>query len=181
MKLRALIADDEPLARERLRYLLSGDEEIEIVEECRNGREVIAALRDSSRHALVDMLFLDIQMPGPGGFELVEQIGAEKMPVTVFVTAHSHYAVQAFEVHALDYLTKPVEAGRLRATVGRVKERIAANRALVTQEQLRSISPLSRASARRAGNTPRVFLFPSVSRRATNGLVGVQLQSDPQQ
>ena len=139
MRLRTLIADDEPLARERLRYLLSGDEEIEIVGECRNGREVIAALRNSSRHSSVDLLFLDIQMPGPGGFEVIEQIGSDKMPVTVFVTAHSHYAVQAFEVHALDYLTKPVEAGRLRSTVAHVKERIAADRALATHEQLRSI------------------------------------------
>jgi len=135
MKPRALIADDEPLARERLRYLLSEDAEIEIVGECRNGREVVAALRDSQ----VDLLFLDIQMPGRGGFEVIEQVGADKMPVIVFVTAHSHYAVQAFEVHALDYLTKPVEAERLRSTVCRVRERVAANRALITQEQLQSI------------------------------------------
>jgi two-component system LytT family response regulator len=135
MKLRALIADDEPLARERLRYLLSEDAEIEIVGECRNGREVVAALRDSQ----VDLLFLDIQMPGRGGFEVIEQVGTDKMPVIVFVTAHSHYAVQAFEVHALDYLTKPVEAERLRSTVCRVRERVAANRALITQEQLQSI------------------------------------------
>ena len=149
MKLRTLIADDEPLARERLRYLLSGDQEIEIVGECRNGREVIAALRDSS----LDLLFLDIQMPGRGAFEVIEQMGADRMPVTVFVTAHSHYAVQAFDVHALDYLTKPVEAGRLRATVRRVKERIASNRALVAQEQLRSIL----ASLEGLGQTRREF------------------------
>jgi two-component system, LytTR family, response regulator len=135
MKLRALIADDEPLARERLRFLLADDDEIEIAGECRNGREAIAALRELP----VDVLFLDIQMPGRGGFEVIGQIGAEKMPVTVFVTAHNHYALQAFEVHALDYLTKPVEAERLHATLARVRERIAANRALVTQEQLKSV------------------------------------------
>ncbi len=135
MKLRALIADDEPLARERLRFLLAADNEIEITGECRNGREVISVLRESP----VDVLFLDIQMPGRGGFEVVEQIGAEKMPATVFVTAHQHYAVQAFEVQALDYLTKPVEAERLHATLARVRERIAANRALITQEQLKSV------------------------------------------
>jgi len=135
MKLRTLIADDEPLARERLRYLLSGDGDIEIVNECRNSREVISELRNSP----VDLLFLDIQMPGRGGFEVIEQIGAGSMPVTVFVTAHSHYAVQAFEAHALDYLTKPVEMERLQSTLRRVKERIAANRALATQEQLKSI------------------------------------------
>jgi two-component system, LytTR family, response regulator len=135
MKLRVLIADDEPLARERLRFLLAADSEIEIAGECRNGAEVIRALRES----LIDVLFLDIQMPGRGGFEVIEQIGVENMPATVFVTAHHHYAVQAFEVQVLDYLTKPVEAERLHATLGRVRERIAANRALITQEQLKSV------------------------------------------
>jgi two-component system LytT family response regulator len=135
MNLRALIADDEPLARERLRFLLATDDQIEISGECRNGREVITALRESP----VDVLFLDIQMPGRGGFEVVDQIGAANMPITVFVTAHNHFAVQAFEVHALDYLTKPVEAERLRATLARVRERMAAKRALLTQEQLRSV------------------------------------------
>ena len=135
MKLKTLITDDEPLARERLRFLLSGDEEIEIVGECRNGREVIAALRERR----IDVLFLDIQMPGGGGFEVIEQVGVAHMPVTVFVTAHNQYAVQAFEVHALDYLTKPVEPERLRATLTRVKERIASQAALMTQEQLKSL------------------------------------------
>ncbi len=157
MKLRALIADDEPLARERIRYLLSPDEEIEIVGECRNGREVIDALRDAS----VDLLFLDIQMPGRGGFEVIEQIGAEKMPVTVFVTAHSHYAIQAFEVHALDYLTKPIEAERLRATVRRVKERVAASRALAAQEQLKSILVSLERSAPLRREYPERLLVPN--------------------
>jgi len=156
MKLRTLIADDEPLARERLRYLLSSDAEIEIVGDCRNGREVIAGLRDSH----VDLLFLDIQMPGRGGFEVIEQVGADRMPVTVFVTAHSHYAIQAFEVHALDYLTKPVEAARLLSTVRRVKERIAANRALVTHEQLKSIlASLETSQFRR--ESPARLLVPN--------------------
>lgn len=135
MRLRTLIADDEPLARERLRFLLSGDEEVEIAAECRNGREVLAALRESP----IDLLFLDIQMPGRGGFEVIEEMGAARMPVTVFVTAHNHYAVRAFEVHALDYLTKPVEAERLQATLVRVREQLASHRALVTQEQLKSV------------------------------------------
>ena len=135
MKLRAMIADDEPLARERLRFLLAADQEVEIAGECRNSREVISALRESP----VDVLFLDIQMPGRGGFEVVEQIGTANMPITVFVTAHDHFAVQAFEVQALDYLTKPVEVERLRAALARVRERITANRALVTQEQLKSV------------------------------------------
>jgi len=135
MKLKALIADDEPLARERLSYLLSGQEEVEVAGECRNGKEVIAALKKSR----CDVLFLDIQMPGRNGFEVIEQIGPAQMPVTVFVTAHNEYAVQAFEVHALDYLTKPVEPERLQATLVRVRERIASQAALMTHEQMKSV------------------------------------------
>src|ERR1700744_4688545 len=135
MKLKTLIADDEPLARERLRFLLSKDEELEIAGECRNGKEVIAALKEKR----YDVLFLDIQMPGKSGFEIIEQVGQAHMPVTVFVTAHNHYAVQAFEVHALDYLTKPVEAERLEATLLRVRAQIASQTALLTHEQLISV------------------------------------------
>ena len=135
MKLKALIADDEPLARERLRFLLSSDDEIEIVGECRNGREVITALREKP----ADVLFLDIQMPAHDGFDVIEQIGASNMPVTVFVTAHNHYALKAFEIHALDYLTKPIEPERLRETLAQVKERVASKSALIAQEQLRSV------------------------------------------
>ena len=135
MKLRCLIADDEPLARERLRFLLSDEEEFEIAGECRNGKEVVAALK--AEH--YDVLFLDIEMPGWGGFEIIERVGTTHMPVTVFVTAHNHYAVKAFEVHALDYLTKPVEPERLRAALARVKERVAAQTALMTQEQLKTM------------------------------------------
>jgi two-component system LytT family response regulator len=135
MKIKALIADDEPLARERLSFLLSGQEEVEVAGECRNGKEVIAALKKSR----FDVLFLDIQMPGRSGFEVIEQIGPAQMPVTVFVTAHNEYAVQAFEVHALDYLTKPVEPERLQATLVRVRERIASQAALITHEQMKSV------------------------------------------
>jgi two-component system, LytTR family, response regulator len=135
MKIKALIADDEPLARERLSFLLSGQEEVEVAGECRNGKEVIAALKKCR----FDVLFLDIQMPGRSGFEVIEQIGPAQMPVTVFVTAHNEYAVQAFEVHALDYLTKPVEPERLQATLVRVRERIASQAALITHEQMKSV------------------------------------------
>jgi len=133
MKLRALIADDEPLARERMRFLLSRLDGVEVAGECRNGREVLQELKQNRP----DVLFLDIQMPGMSGLELMEQIGPAQMPVTVFVTAHHHYAVQAFEVHALDYLTKPVEADRLQATLVRVRERVASQTALLTHEQLK--------------------------------------------
>jgi two-component system LytT family response regulator len=133
MKLKALIADDEPLARERLRFLLAGDEEIEIAGECRNGREVVAALKERA----YDVLFLDIQMPGGNGFSVIEELGSVHMPITVFVTAHNHYAVKAFDVRALDYLTKPVEPERLKAALERVKEKISSQNALMAQEQFK--------------------------------------------
>lgn len=135
MKLRTLIADDEPLARERLKLLLSKHEEIEVHGECRNGKEVVAALKRNK----FDLLFLDIQMPGNNGFDVIAQVGGVHMPLTVFVTAHNQYAVKAFEVHAIDYLTKPVEPERLRAALLHVKEQIVSKTALATQEQLKSV------------------------------------------
>jgi two-component system, LytTR family, response regulator len=157
MKLKALIADDEPLARERLRFLISGDEEIAIAGECRNGGEVIAALRENH----YDVLFLDIQMPGASGFEIIEQIGVMHMPYTVFVTAHNHYAVKAFEVQALDYLTKPVEPQRLKDALVRLKERIALQAALMTQEQLKSVLASLRDGEGAQHEYPRRLVVPN--------------------
>src|SRR5258707_1935449 len=130
MKLRTLIADDEPLARDRLRALLSAEEEIELVGECRNGREVVEQLKTQA----VDLLFLDIQMPGNTGFDVIDQIGLARMPLTVFVTTHHKYAVKAFEVHALDYLTKPCEPARLGATLVHVRDRINSRAPVPAQE-----------------------------------------------
>jgi two-component system LytT family response regulator len=157
MRLKTLIADDEPLARERLRFLLGSDEEIEIAGECRNGREVIAALKATR----IDVLFLDIEMPGKDGFAIIDQVGQVNLPVTVFVTAHNQYAVQAFEVHALDYLTKPVEPERLRATLGRIKERIASQAALMTQEQLKSMLAALETRSTPVKETPKRLLVHS--------------------
>ena len=135
MKLRTIIADDEPLARKLLRDLLSADASIEVTAECRNGTELISLLKSES----VDLLFLDIQMPGGTGFEVMEQLGAARMPPTVFVTAHNEYAVRAFEVHAFDYLTKPVEPRRLKVTLEHVRERIASKAAMITQAQMQAV------------------------------------------
>jgi two-component system, LytTR family, response regulator len=157
MKLKTIIADDEPLARERLRFLLAGDEEIEIAAECRNGREVVAALRETR----IDLLFLDIQMPGQDGFEVFEHVGPAQMPVTVFVTAHNQYAVKAFEVHALDYLTKPVEPERLQETLLQVKERIASNAALLTHERLKSVLASLESGATARKEYPKRLLVPN--------------------
>lgn len=157
MKLKALIADDEPLARERLRFLLAADSDVEIAGECRNGREVIAALKENR----YDVLFLDIQMPGKSGFEIIEQVGQAHMPLTVFVTAHNHYALKAFDVHALDYLTKPVEPARLQSTLGRIKEKIAAQAALMTREQLQFALAALRDEATRPPEYPKRLVVPN--------------------
>jgi len=162
MTMQVLIADDEPLARERLRFLLSSDDQISIVGECRNGREVIAALKERS----CDVLFLDIQMPGGNGFEIIEQVGMARMPVTVFVTAHNHYALQAFDVRALDYLTKPVEPERLKATLARIKERIASESALQAQEHFKSLISALSEDAREKSGFPQRLVVPNGSRDA---------------
>jgi two-component system, LytTR family, response regulator len=115
--IRVVIADDEPLARNRVRRLLSGEKDIEIVAECKNGREVVAAL-ELHRPELV---FLDVEMPEMDGFGVIEQVGPEQMPVVVFVTAYDQYAVQAFETHALDYLLKPFDEERFRKALQRAR------------------------------------------------------------
>src|SRR5215469_17854768 len=132
MSLRTMIADDEPLARERLKMLLAPDRDIDIVAECRNGCEVVKSLKA----AKTDLLFLDIQMPGRDGFEVIKEIGAANMPITVFVTAHNEHAVDAFEVHALDYLVKPIERKRFDQTLARVKERVQLEQAFTAREQI---------------------------------------------
>ena len=135
MKIRSLIVDDEVLARTRMARLLSKDPEVEVSGECRNGREAADFLAANN----VDVVFLDIQMPGESGFDLIDRVSVRKMPITVFVTAHNSYALKAFEVHALDYLTKPVEEERLMSSLQRVKERIALKASGLSEETLRSL------------------------------------------
>lgn len=116
-KIRTLIVDDEPIAREGLRMLLTRETGIEVIGECRNGREAIKAIREQAP-ALV---FLDVQMPRLGGFEVLAEIGAAQMPAVVFVTAYDQYAIKAFEIDALDYLLKPFDEERFQKTLARVK------------------------------------------------------------
>lgn len=142
MTLKTAIVDDEPLALDLLKILLAGHKDIEIIVECRNGAEAISVLQSKP----VDLLFLDVQMPETGGFDVVEQIGLHKLPPTIFVTAYHEHAVRAFDVHAVDYLTKPVEAERLATALERVHRKIAAETALLTQEQLAAVLNGLRAS-----------------------------------
>jgi two-component system LytT family response regulator len=120
MPLAALIVDDEPLAREGLRLLLSEDAEFSAIHEARNGREAIEFIQTLRP----DLVFLDIQMPEGDGLSVIRQIGPERMPAVVFVTAHDQYAIQAFEINALDYLLKPVTAARFQQTLQRSKNRL---------------------------------------------------------
>lgn len=121
MKLRALIVDDEPLARRGLLRFLREDPDIEVVAQCGDGQSAVAAILGKKP----DLVFLDVQMPAMDGFEVVRRIGAEKMPATVFVTAYDRYALRAFEANAIDYLLKPVGKPRFEKALARAKERIA--------------------------------------------------------
>lgn len=124
-RVRALVVDDEPLARRRVLRLLKDEPDIEVVGECADGREAVDAIRTEAP----DLVFLDVQMPEVGGFEVVEAVGPERMPAVIFVTAFDQYAVKAFEVHALDYLLKPFPRARFARAVERVRDEIRRGRA----------------------------------------------------
>jgi two-component system, LytTR family, response regulator len=117
---KVLIADDEPAARRGVRQLLAAFPEFAVLRECRNGAEVLAAL-DISRP---DVVFLDIQMPGVDGFEVIRRKTPERMPAVVFLTAFDQFAIRAFDADALDYLVKPVTEARFAATMNRLKRRL---------------------------------------------------------
>ena len=118
--IRTLIVDDESLARRGLNIRLKKFADVEIVAECKNGREALAAIAEHSP----DLIFLDIQMPGIDGFEVVRKMQADNMPLVVFVTAFDQYAVDAFEIHAVDYVLKPVEEERLAVAIERVRQHL---------------------------------------------------------
>jgi two-component system, LytTR family, response regulator len=121
MRLRVLVVDDEPLAREGLKLLLGRQPQVESVSEARNGREAIASIREQKP----DLVLVDVQMPRTDGFAVVHAIGAELMPPVIFVTAHDQYAIRAFEIAAIDYLLKPVTAERFalafKRAIGRLR------------------------------------------------------------
>lgn len=114
-KLSVVIADDEPLARRLLRALLEEIPEIELIGECRNGREAISITQELTP----DLLILDIQMPGTSGFDVVKELQSDLMPMIIFCTAYQRYALDAFDLHAVDYILKPVDSGRLYRAVQR--------------------------------------------------------------
>ena len=131
-KIRTLIIDDEPLARQTIRLLLKDDPEIEIIGECANGDEAVKAVKKQQP----DLIFLDIQMPEMNGFDVLEEIGLEEVPAIVFVTAYDQYALQAFEVNALDYLLKPFTNKRFEKALARAKAQVKQHEVKHLSEQL---------------------------------------------
>ena len=118
--LRVLIVDDESLARQRLLSLLTRVPDVEVVGECQNGLEAVASIRETRP----DLVFLDVQMPELDGFDVITEVGTDKMPPVIFVTAFDDYAVSAFEFGAFDYLLKPVDHVRFHQTLDRARKRI---------------------------------------------------------
>ena len=119
LKLRTIIVDDEPLSVRLLDSMLGNFSEIEIVGHCRNGREAVRAVQNLQP----DLLVLDIQMPGMTGFDVIKELQADIMPMVIFCTAYQRYAVEAFDLYAVDYLLKPITASRLQLAVDRALAR----------------------------------------------------------
>jgi two-component system LytT family response regulator len=158
MDIRTLIVEDEPLMRERLRGLLAEEPDVVRVGECANGPEAVAALEADPP----DLVFLDVQMPGLNGFEVIEAVGVERMPATIFVTAYDRYALRAFEVHALDFLLKPFNRERFRQALDRARARLRGGQDAEVQELLRALLADVRTEAR----APRRLVVKSDSRIA---------------
>jgi two-component system LytT family response regulator len=119
-KIRVLVADDEPLARERLTTLLSSEPDVDIVAQARDGEDAVTAIHDHSP----DLVFLDVQMPQMNGFDVIEAVGTDKMPLVIFVTAYDQHALKAFQVRALDYLLKPFDRERFTDALQRARKQI---------------------------------------------------------
>ncbi|HVV47087.1 MAG TPA: LytTR family DNA-binding domain-containing protein [Bryobacteraceae bacterium] len=152
MKLRALIVDDEDLARSALRRMLAETGGVDVVGEASNGLEALEEIAELKP----DVVLLDIEMPGFDGFEVVQQL--ENPPAIVFVTAYDEYAVRAFEANAIDYLLKPVRPERLEIALGRVRERMGAPDAAMVRAVARERGgPLQRIAARRG---KRIVIVP---------------------
>jgi two-component system, LytTR family, response regulator len=162
-KLRTLIVDDEPLARERLRSLLGKDDTVEIVGECASGTDAIAKIRGTA----LDVVFLDMQMPGCDGLQVLKELPEANRPAIVFATAHERFALDAFEVQAVDYLLKPFDRERLQTAVRRVHDYLRAQRIGNIEQKLETLladagSPAKKSNERFAvkADGRLVFLKP---------------------
>ena len=157
MKLRVLIVDDEALARSRVRKMLADEPDVELLGECANGPEAVAAIRERQP----DLVFLDVQMPEVSGFDVLRTLLPGELPAVIFVTAHDRHAIEAFEVNALDYLLKPFKKERFQAALGRARRHLqrrevaTANQRLCQwlDEQKAAASTLTRLAIRTGGRT----------------------------
>ncbi len=131
--LRVVIVDDEHIARQRMRRLLESEAALTIVAECATGVEAVAAVKQ----LMPDLLLLDVQMPELDGFAVVEALSPDTMPLVIFVTAHNAHAIRAFDVHAVDYVLKPIVAERLHTALERARKHHGITRAAERHEQLR--------------------------------------------
>jgi two-component system LytT family response regulator len=138
VKIRALIVDDEPLARRRIRRMLAHHADIEIIGDSANGRDAILLIRNQAP----DLVFLDVLMPEMDGFAVLEALDAEALPLIIFVTAYDQYALRAFEVYALDYLLKPFDRQRFDKALQRAKARLANERSDINQRALALLEEL---------------------------------------
>lgn len=155
-KIRALIVDDEPLARRRIRSLLAHDSGVDVIGECSDGYNAVSSISDLNP----DLVFLDIQMPRMDGFEVIKTIGPERMPTVIFVTAYDQYALKAFEVNALDYLLKPYDRRRFQKTLERAKASISGLQSGNVNNQLLSLL----GNLRREREIPDRFIIKSGGR-----------------
>lgn len=153
-KIRALVVDDEPIARTGVRRELERDPEVEIAGECANGRDAVAFIR-ARRH---DLVFLDLQMPELDGFGVVEQVGVELMPTVVFVTAFDEFALKAFELHALDYVLKPFNSERFQTALRRAKAQARLAGAAELDARLLALLRDARRAEGRASHLERVVV-----------------------
>ena len=135
MPICTLVADNQPLARERLVALLAQEGDVTVVATAATGTDAVAAIRTRAP----DLVFLDMQMPELDGLGVIEAIGADRMPPTIFVTAFDDYAIQAFEVHALDYLLKPFGRQRFEKALARARLHLQRNRGRAVTEQFEAL------------------------------------------
>jgi two-component system LytT family response regulator len=154
MTLRTVIVDDEELARVGIRARLLRSPDVEIMAECGNGREAIAAIRRHAPH----IVFLDVQMPGKTGFDIIEEVGWEVFPHVIFVTAYDRYAIQAFDMNALDYLLKPIDDERFELALQRAREAVARDRDADLDQRLSSVVAELRSDKARARESDRIVV-----------------------
>jgi two-component system LytT family response regulator len=154
MTLRVVIVDDEDLARRGIRTRLQRFTDVDIVADCSNGRQAI----DVIRRCTPDLVFLDVQMPGKTGFDVIEQVGWETFPYVIFVTAHDRYAIRAFEVNALDYLLKPIDDERFDLAFQRARDAVAGEQDRELGQRLASVLGDICANGTRTGEGERIVV-----------------------